>query len=299
MDDHGVITRYKDLESGKVISAKDFERQQQVQSGTQYLSPITGQPQAVAPSYVPGGLGSQQLVPPPPVAIPTASNVLSSQTTTPQTPVIATAQPIDDGHSPLIQPGAKILGQMPTEGLGQVQAQAQSPVPVSASPPPESTAAPSPTPMLGKNLRMEGLPHPYVAQPPGFRTHGFLDATSIAILIPTLVILTLIIAAAHKKRLFPWQTLRPFNPPTGLMTPREYERSYLCPPNARRSGKLGKRDPNATWTDEDGTVLPFGFLARTHLPVTIPLGRLPNKNMFIVALLWRWKQKLMILIWMN
>src|SRR6202030_2336649 len=71
--------------------------------------------------------------------------------------------------------------------------------------------------------------------------------------------------------------------PTGLMTPREYERSYLCPPNARRVGKLGKRDTDATWTEEDGTVLPFGFLARTHLPVTIPLGRLPNKNMFIVA----------------
>ncbi|MCA9818389.1 MAG: type IV secretory system conjugative DNA transfer family protein, partial [Cyanobacteria bacterium HKST-UBA01] len=35
--------------------------------------------------------------------------------------------------------------------------------------------------------------------------------------------------------------------------------------------------------EEDGVVVPFGFLARTHLPITIPMGRLPNKNMFIVA----------------
>ncbi|MEZ4533831.1 MAG: hypothetical protein R3D26_02315 [Cyanobacteriota/Melainabacteria group bacterium] len=46
---------------------------------------------------------------------------------------------------------------------------------------------------------------------------------------------------------------------------------------------MGKRNPNATWTEEDGVVVPFGFLARTHLPITIPMGRLPNKNMFIVA----------------
>jgi|AGTN01.2.fsa_nt_gi FOG: TPR repeat len=37
------------------------------------------------------------------------------------------------------------------------------------------------------------------------RKHGFLDATSVAILLPTLVLLALIIAAAHKKHLFPWQ----------------------------------------------------------------------------------------------
>ena len=67
------------------------------------------------------------------------------------------------------------------------------------------------------------------------------------------------------------------------MNPRDYERSYLCPPNLRRHGRLGKRNPNATWTEADGVVIPFGFLARTHLPITIPMGRLPNKNMFIVA----------------
>lgn len=33
----------------------------------------------------------------------------------------------------------------------------------------------------------------------------YLDATSVAILLPTLVLLALIIAAAHKKHLFPWQ----------------------------------------------------------------------------------------------
>jgi hypothetical protein len=279
IDDHGVVTRYKDLESGKVISAADYEKQQQqsLSPGSQYLSPTTGQ--AVTPYYGNTGVVGQQLVPPPPVTTPLVttggSPVLSSQSASAQQvggqfvggqPAV---QAVDDGQNPLIQPGAQILGELPA---AQAQtAQAQTPI------------GSSPTPVQGKNLRMEGLPHPMIAQATGFRTHGFLDATSIAILIPTLIILTLIIAAAHKKRLFPWQTLRPFNPPTGLMTPREYERSYLCPPNARRAGKLGKRDPNATWTDEDGTVLPFGFLARTHLPVTIPLGRLPNKNMFIVA----------------
>jgi type IV secretory pathway TraG/TraD family ATPase VirD4 len=137
----------------------------------------------------------------------------------------------------------------------------------------------------GKNLRLEGIPQHLesLTPPKGYRVHGFLDATSIAILLPTLVLLALIIAAAHKKRLFPWQTIRTFTPPSGLMTPRDYERSFLCPPNLRRHGRLGKRNPNATWTDVDGVVVPFGFLARTHLPITIPIGRLPNKNMFIVA----------------
>ncbi|MBZ0188186.1 MAG: hypothetical protein K8F91_18195, partial [Candidatus Obscuribacterales bacterium] len=138
----------------------------------------------------------------------------------------------------------------------------------------------------GKSLRMEGLPKPHpqqVVAKTHKRQHGFLDATSVAILLPTLVLLALIIAAAHKKRLFPWQTIRTFNPPSGMLTPRDYERSFLCPPNLRRHGRMGKRNPNATWTDDDGVVVPFGFLARTHLPITIPMGRLPNKNMFIVA----------------
>jgi hypothetical protein len=265
IDDHGVITRYKDLESGRVISAAQFAKQQQTLApGTQYISPTTGQ--AVTP-YANSNAGTaQQLVPPPP-PVTTSPLTTSPLAAAPLTqPVSTFAQQQDNGSNPLIQSGAQTLGQLPAS-----EAQAQ---PVSPT---------APTPVQGKNLRMEGIPHPYTAQAPGFRTHGFLDATSIAILIPTLIILTLIIAAAHKKRLFPWQTLRPFNPPTGLMTPREYERSYLCPPNARRSGRMGKRDPDATWTEEDGTVLPFGFLTRTHLPVTIPLGRLPNKNMFIVA----------------
>jgi hypothetical protein len=137
--------------------------------------------------------------------------------------------------------------------------------------------------MQNKNLRLEGTPGHAASTSSNGKNHGFLDATSIAILLPTMVLLALIIAAAHKKRLFPWQTIRTFNPPSGLMNPRDYERSYLCPPNLRRHGRLGKRNPNQTWTEADGTVLPFGFLARTHLPVTIPMGRLPNKNMFIVA----------------
>jgi hypothetical protein len=136
-----------------------------------------------------------------------------------------------------------------------------------------------------KSLRLEGVKG-HGSSTMGispYKNHGFLDATSIAVLLPTLVLLALIIAAAHKKRLFPWQTIRTFNPPSGLMNPRDYERSFLCPPNLRRHGRLGKRNPNATWTEADGVVIPFGFLARTHLPITIPMGRLPNKNMFIVA----------------
>jgi hypothetical protein len=189
------------------------------------------------------------------------------------------------GGNPLIQQGAQMLGPdasyqaapqdgrdggapSPSQGLSTYQGQ-----------PPTAGM-----PVQGKNLRLEGNPqHLANSGPMAYRPHGFLDATSVAILLPTLVLLALIIAAAHKKRLFPWQTVRTFNPPSGLMTPREYERSFLCPPNLRRHGRIGKRNPNATWTDADGVVLPFGFLARTHLPVTIPIGRLPNKNMFIVA----------------
>ena len=37
------------------------------------------------------------------------------------------------------------------------------------------------------------------------QSHSFLDATSIAILLPTLVLIALVIVAAHRKGLFPWQ----------------------------------------------------------------------------------------------
>jgi hypothetical protein len=188
------------------------------------------------------------------------------------------AYPVAPAAAPnmLVQPGAQMLdanGAPPNNllmGPPPQQAQGGQPVPVGAR--------------QGKTLRSESN------RPPEVHTgvsrgkgKGFLDATSIAILLPTLVLLALVIAAAHKKRLFPWQTIRTFNPPSGLMTPRDYERSFVCPPNGRRHGRIGKKNPNATWSDADGVVLPFGFLARTHLPVTIPMGRLPNKNMFIVA----------------
>src|ERR1700733_11189141 len=52
----------------------------------------------------------------------------------------------------------------------------------------------------GKSLRLEGISHGGNTQTPMHqKPHGFLDATSIAILLPTLVLLALIIAAAHKK----------------------------------------------------------------------------------------------------
>ncbi|MDX2107323.1 MAG: type IV secretory system conjugative DNA transfer family protein [Candidatus Melainabacteria bacterium] len=185
--------------------------------------------------------------------------------------------------NPLIQPGARMLNGVQHNAAGTAV-----PLPANAQEPQAQDTLGTHAQPLGKSLRMESVKrdhpqqlHPNVHQ--GRKGHGFLDATSIAILLPTLVLLALIIAAAHKKRLFPWQTIRTFNPPLGIMMPRDYEKSFVCPPNLRKHGRLGKRNPNATWTDADGVVLPFGFLARTHLPVTIPMGRLPNKNMFLVA----------------
>lgn len=202
---------------------------------------------------------------------------------------MATMPPANTNDNPLIQPGAQILG--PNSQYGAPQASlTPAPVPVAQPQAPMSASDAKPAShesgehAHSKNLRLEGVPgHPDKAPLSPYKPHGFLDTTSVAILLPTLILIALSIAAAHKKRLFPWQTIRTFNPPSGLMTPRDYEKSYLCPPNLRRHGRLGKRNPNASWTEADGVVLPFGFLARTHLPVTIPLGRLPNKNMFIVA----------------
>ena len=172
--------------------------------------------------------------------------------------------------SPLIQPGAQVLN-------GNNVSQEAPPAPAAPAANTQTLAAD------GLGTRLEGVPGRKEEGAAPYHPHGFLDATSIAIVLPTLILVALSIAAAHKKRLFPWQTIRTFSPPSGLMAPNEYEKSFLCPPNLRRHGRMGKRNPNATWTDSDGVVLPFGFLARTHLPITIPLGRLPNKNMFIVA----------------
>ncbi len=185
----------------------------------------------------------------------------------PSAPVAPGVLPMT-GTSPLIQPGAQILNPGNTQST------------TPAAPATNPDGPPSYT--QEKSMRMEGVPG-HGMESVAYHPHGFLDATSIAIVLPTLILVALSIAAAHKKRLFPWQTIRTFSPPSGLMAPSEYEKSFLCPPNLRRHGRLGKRNPNATWTEADGVVLPFGFLARTHLPVTIPLGRLPNKNMFIVA----------------
>jgi len=199
---------------------------------------------------------------------------------------LAPTQGIEQAPNPLIQQGARMLN-----GVQHNSAGTAVPMPANAQDPQAQDQLGTHAQPLGKSLRMESVKrdHPQQLHPnvhpgqTGRKSHGFLDATSIAILLPTLVLLALIIAAAHKKRLFPWQTIRTFNPPLGIMMPRDYEKSFVCPPNLRKHGRMGKRNPNATWTDADGVVLPFGFLARTHLPVTIPMGRLPNKNMFLVA----------------
>lgn len=305
INEKGVITRYSDADTGEVISPKEYERRMQMQQGSYSAGPsmpgmyasqgpgmYSGQGMA-GPTYLTGANGPGQLPVYAPVpgqpGMPMQMGMPSGMSAAaPPPPPGQPVAPLNNpgtpgGGNPLIQQGAQMLG---PESSNQPMPQQDG----SASPPGQglgSYQGQPPTagmPVQGKNLRLEGNPqHLANSGPMAYRPHGFLDATSVAILLPTLVLLALIIAAAHKKRLFPWQTVRTFNPPSGLMSPREYERSFLCPPNLRRHGRIGKRNPNATWTDADGVVLPFGFLARTHLPVTIPIGRLPNKNMFIVA----------------
>jgi hypothetical protein len=296
INDRGVISRYKDMDTGEVVSAKEYARRMQMQAGgysTVPASPtlVSGQNGYAPPQGYSQPLGTYMT----PAASPDGGSAAGGDMGAPQDGLGAGSgfgAPPPAGPSPLIQQGAQILGPggSPSAPGDPQQIASQD---GSMQPPAHLMLGPgrgvTPTagqPIQGKNLRLEGQPsHPLstLGGAAGYKAHGFLDATSIAILLPTLVLLALIIAAAHKKRLFPWQTIRTFNPPSGLMTPRDYERSFLCPPNLRRHGRLGKRNPNATWTDADGVVVPFGFMARTHLPITIPIGRLPNKNMFIVA----------------
>jgi type IV secretory pathway TraG/TraD family ATPase VirD4 len=289
IDETGHITRYKDTDTGEVISAKEYARRAQMvqmPAYSPYPSMQTGQPMMMAPAPMyagqPGAANAypvQQTQTGRPIGQDLSQHLINQGIQQAPQPMPVQAMPMQampmQGQNPLMQPGAQMLG-------------ANGGMPVNLN----STANGSPPTagmnIQGKNLRMEGVPgasqRGHGGLPVAHKSgHGFLDATSIAILLPTLVLLALIIAAAHKKRLFPWQTIRTFNPPSGLMTPRDYERSFVCPPNLRRHGRLGKKNPNSSWTEVDGVVIPFGFLARTHLPVTIPMGRLPNKNMFIVA----------------
>ncbi|MBY0551005.1 MAG: type IV secretory system conjugative DNA transfer family protein [Candidatus Obscuribacterales bacterium] len=312
IDDRGVVTRYKDTDTGEVISAREMERRTMAQHGQYVMSTPPGMPQMTAasadpyhsgnpyaagqaPAYGGGGAYPAQPVPggypaPAPGAVPGG---MPAQGGYPSAPMAAggyqgapqgmsqgmpqgappAAAPPESGNNPLIQPGAQVIGA--NGAAAETAAPGAAPAGVAGAPAGDGAQQ--------KNLRMEGVTGHKPTSSIGYKTHGFLDATSIAILLPTLVLLALIIAAAHKKRLFPWQTIRTFNPPSGLMGPRDYERSFVCPPNLRRHGRMGKRNPEAAWSEQDGIVIPFGFLARTHLPVTIPLGRLPNKNMFIVA----------------
>jgi hypothetical protein len=278
MNDKGVITRYSDKDTGESLSAAEWERRMQTQNGmaddgggggTMVAAPA-GSPTQTAPGMMAAPQGNPMS--------PGMPMGMAPAPVAPPAPVIA-------APNPLIMPGAQMLapGSASNDMLSNPGGMPQV---MSGSPLQDQSTGLNPTAGLsvqGKSLRLEGIQKKETQLPVHHKTHGFLDATSIAILLPTLVLLALIIAAAHKKRLFPWQTIRTFNPPSGLMTPRDYERSYLCPPNLRRHGRLAKRNPSAAWTETDGVVLPFGFLARTHLPVTIPIGRLPNKNMFLVA----------------
>lgn len=294
MNEKGFISSYRNTDTGEQMSARDFERMMQMQGSVgapdgsmpmQSSYPQTYAQPGMQPSMQPGmqpgmqpsmqpGMQPYQAQPAPqtyatgaPAPYQQAPPAGYPQVGQPQVGQPLVAAP---GSSPLVQPGAAPVGSqapiIPLPATGRVPTIGQE--------------------IQKKNFRLEGVPGHVDQTRQSFQPKkgkGFLDATSIAILMPTLVLLALIIAAAHKKRLFPWQTIRTFNPPSGLMTPRDYERSYICPPNGRRHGRLGKKNPSSTWSEVDGVVIPFGFLARTHLPVTIPMGRLPNKNMFIVA----------------
>lgn len=294
MNEKGFISSYRNTDTGEQMSARDFERMMQMQGSVgapdgsmpmQSSYPQTYAQPGMQPSMQPGmqpgmqpsmqpGMQPYQAQPAPqtyatgaPAPYQQAPPAGYPQVGQPQVGQPLVAAP---GSSPLVQPGAASVGSqapiIPLPATGRVPTIGQE--------------------IQKKNFRLEGVPGHVDQTRQSFQPKkgkGFLDATSIAILMPTLVLLALIIAAAHKKRLFPWQTIRTFNPPSGLMTPRDYERSYICPPNGRRHGRLGKKNPSSTWSEVDGVVIPFGFLARTHLPVTIPMGRLPNKNMFIVA----------------
>ncbi len=279
MNDRGAIARYRNTETGETITAKEYERRLQMQDNQYLLAPGSAMPQMTASPaggrinengvYVPNG--PAYAAAPQQVVDPNGQGMVAQPTP---------AYPSHPGTSPLIQSGAQMAtntqaqpGQQATQPVGNLGATGQNLRMESNATNPTNANA-------GSNLFFQPAQQ---APNSNYKPKGFIDATSVALMIPTLVILAIIIAAAHKKRLFPWQTVRTFNPPSGLMTPREYERSFLCPPNLRKHGRLGKRNPNATWGEEDGIVLPFGFLARTHLPITVPLGRLPNKNMFMVA----------------
>lgn len=273
INERGVLTGYRNTVTNEVVSPQDFERHMSMQGslsvGSQMPGSAYGQGQQSygTPIVPPGGQMYQQpqtqyAAPPMGGAMPVAP---APGAFGPQAPNIL----VKDGAEPLAPPtfaGSPGVAAIPLGGGN-------------------GTLAPTRGQEIqAKTLRLEGNPRTHIAPTAtGKKGKGFLDATSVAILLPTLILLALVIAAAHKKRLFPWQTIRTFNPPSGMMTPRDYERSFVCPPNGRRHGRIGKKNPNATWTEADGVVLPFGFLARTHLPVTIPMGRLPNKNMFIVA----------------
>jgi type IV secretory pathway TraG/TraD family ATPase VirD4 len=301
-----VIARYKNSETGEIVSAKEYERRVQMQQGQYIVTPsypqMTAAPQGTVSgianpnSGTDGGgaaiAGKARISD---TGVYLAPGQMAPAQQQSAQPMIA-GQPLVQGGDSQGQAGAPV-------GQPGVETVTQAGIPTSTLPTaPQEQSGGNPLIMPGAKMLTQGQTAPAQATPAqaksmrfyaanstpesgGMRTksHAFLDSTSVAILLPSLVLLAIIIAAAHKKRLFPWQTIKTFNPPSGLMSPNEYQKSFLCPPNLRRHGRWGKVNPSATWTEQDGIVLPFGFMARTQLPVTIPLGRLPNKNMFLVA----------------
>ena len=148
MNDRGVITRYKDIDSGETISAKEYERRQQMQHSAQFITPGlpqmtaagqgsgVGGPSGVYPSQYLSPVGNQELVPPPPTtaplgAAPTAMPAPMAQPVAPMAPAtpIASAAPampapVSSAANPLIQQGAQMLSAAPAPTAGQPASEA-------------------------------------------------------------------------------------------------------------------------------------------------------------------------------
>src|SRR4029434_7062357 len=196
IDDRGVVTRYKDTDSGETISAKEYERLQQMQVGHPAALPqmtaTTGVPMATTNG---GGFTSAGggFVGPggPPLMVPTAPQAVAQPTggpapagspgimpagaqpgvggppvgvCGPRLPIGAAPAPAGEGNNPLIQPGAQMLNGTATPAAGLPLSHARIHPPTAGQQ------------IQGKNLRMEGIPQHHNGTSIGYKSHGFLDA---------------------------------------------------------------------------------------------------------------------------
>src|SRR5271156_1322674 len=131
INEKGIITRYKDLDTGRVRSVSDYQRRMQMQMGGYSGAPgMSQQPGLVAapPAAAPGAPMGQTMYPAAggnqdPSAMPAAAPQGYAPSAFPAQDPSAQSQqappPAPSGGSPLIQPGAEIL----TPGASPAQAQ--------------------------------------------------------------------------------------------------------------------------------------------------------------------------------